>query len=505
MSLRYKILLALTAVMVLILGILTFHLWITAWGRVQTNQRGMAELIKSVAQDWLADVRTTQDWETLKAKLNYSTLFTNWVIVDDKFQPVISASPIPDANVFKNDKYIAEVMQTRQPIFRDGFVIAPLIMANNKIFVMKMKPQTSPEQDFSPIESVKTILLVMPLGTLILIMSMYILLTKLVLNPIEMLSKASAEISQGNYNVNIPPARSTDEIGNLITTFSIMARELNEYHHNMEGKIQEAREKIHATEAQLIVAQRLSATGTLAAGIAHEINNPLGGILNAADALKKGTLDKAHTQQYLDLIIDGLLRIQDTLKKILQSFSHRTSPQPLDLKIIIERAISLVRHRLDESKIAITNTLPLHTPQVFGDATELQQVFLNLLMNAVDAVNEHAAPAKPGWEGKPTGGPHKHEKKIDIFCESDDKDINISIRDTGIGMTSEELTNAFDMFFTTKEPGKGTGLGLTVAYNIVQNHNGKITIQSEKNRGTTVKISLPVLKKKMESMVSREK
>jgi len=412
MSLRYKILLALTAVMILILGILTFHLWITAWGRVQTNQRGMTELIKSVAQDWLADVRTAEDWETLKAKLNYSTLFTNWVIVDDTLQPVISASPIPDAGIFKNDKYIAEVLQTRQPVFRDGFVIAPLIMSNNKLFVMKMKPQTSPEQDFNPIESVKTILLVMPLGTFVLILSMYILLTKLVLNPIEALAKASAEISKGNYNINIPPTRSTDEIGNLLTTFSVMAKELNEYHHDLEGKIREAREKIQATEAQLIVAQRLSATGTLAAGIAHEINNPLGGILNAADALKKGKLDKTQTQQYLELIIDGLLRIQDTLKKILQSFSHRTSPQPLDLKIIIERAISLIRHRLDESKITLSNSLPLHIPQVFGDATELQQVFLNLLMNAVDAVNEHTIKHPMG------------EKKIDIFSESDNKSIN---------------------------------------------------------------------------------
>ncbi|MBI5779805.1 MAG: HAMP domain-containing histidine kinase [Planctomycetes bacterium] len=489
MSLRNKILLALTAVMILILGILTFHLWMTAWGRVQTNQRGMTELLKSVTQDWLADVRTAEDWETLKTKLNYSTLFTNWVIVDDKLQPVISASPIPDAGIFKSDKYIAEVLNTRQSIFRDGFVITPLIMFNNKLFVMKMKPQqTSPDQDFNPIESVKTILLVMPLGTFILILSMYILLTKLVLNPIEVLAKASAEISKGNYNINIPPARSTDEIGNLLTTFGTMAKELNEYHHNMEGKIQEAREKIQATEAQLIVAQRLSATGTLAAGIAHEINNPLGGILNAADSLKKGNLDKAQTQQYLELIIDGLLRIQDTLKKILQSFSHRTSPQPLDLKIIIERAISLVHHRLEESKITLSNTLPLHVPQVFGDATELQQVFLNLLMNAVDAVNTHTT---------------KHEKKIEIFHETDDKNITVCLRDTGVGMSQEELARAFDMFFTTKEPGKGTGLGLTVAYNIVQNHNGKIDIQSDKIKGTTVKISLPVINKKMESMVKR--
>ncbi|MEW6027620.1 MAG: ATP-binding protein, partial [Planctomycetota bacterium] len=301
---------------------------------------------------------------------------------------------------------------------------------------------------------------------------------------------ASAEISKGNYNINIPATRSTDEIARLLATFSAMAKELGEYHKDMEGKIQDAREKIQATEAQLIVAQRLSATGTLAAGIAHEINNPLGGILNAAHSLKKGDLPKEQTRQYLELIIDGLLRIQDTLKKILQSFSHRASPQPLDLKIVIERAISLVRHRIDESKIAISNTLPLHIPQVFGDATELQQVFLNLLMNAVDAVNARTAP--------PDGRAGKHDKKIEIFHESDDKNIMVCLRDSGVGMNSEELSRAFDMFFTTKEPGKGTGLGLTVAYNIVQNHNGKIDITSDKNKGTTVKVSLPVIRKKME-------
>jgi signal transduction histidine kinase len=473
--------------MILILGILTFHLWITAWGRVQTNQRGMTELLKSVAQDWLADVKTAEDWKTLKAKLNESTLFTDWVILDDNHLPIISAYPLPDSKAFKNDKTISEVLSTRQPIFREGFVIAPLIM-NNKLFVMRMETQPLPGLDFNPIESVKTILLVMPLGTLILILSMYILLTKLVLNPIEMLAKASSEITKGNYNVDITPAKSTDEIGNLVNTFRVMAKDLNEYHQNMEGKIQEAREKIHATEAQLIVAQRLSATGTLAAGIAHEINNPLGGILNAADALKKGKLDKAQTQQYLELIIDGLLRIQDTLKKILQSFSHRSSPQPIDLKIIIERAISLIQHRLDESKIAISNSLPLQTPQVFGDATEIQQVFLNLLMNAIDAVNAHTS---------------KHEKKIDIFCESNAKTIDISIRDTGAGMGQEQLNRAFDMFYTTKDPGKGTGLGLTVAYNIIQNHNGKINIQSDRDKGTEVRISLPVIAKKMESMVNK--
>jgi signal transduction histidine kinase len=490
MSLRYKILLALASLLILILGILTFHLWITAWGRVQTNQRAMAELIKSVAQDWLTEVKTSADWEALKTKLNYSTLFGKWVIVDNTFTPIISASPIPDATIFKNDKSIVDVLKTRQPIFHDGKVIAPLITPDNKLFVLKMEIQALPGLDFDPIESVKTIFLVMPLGTLILILSMYILLTKFVLKPIEMLSRASYEIGHGNYNVSILPSGTKDEIANLIETFNIMAKELNEYQKDMEGKIRQAREKIDATEAQLIVAQRLSATGTLAAGIAHEINNPLGGILNAADALKKGSLDKTQTQQYLDMIIDGLIRIQDTLKKILQSFSHRVSPQPLDLKIVIERAISLVKHRLDANKIAISNSIPLTLPQIYGDQTELQQVFLNILMNASDSLSLSASP--------------KQEKKIEVFSETTDKEITICIRDTGPGMSEEQLSHAFDRFYTTKEPGKGTGLGLSVAYNIIQNHSGRITLQNNKDqKGITAKVTLPVLKKKMEIMVAR--
>jgi signal transduction histidine kinase len=291
-----------------------------------------------------------------------------------------------------------------------------------------------------------------------------------------------------------------DEIAHLINTFGVMSKELSEYHKNLEGKIQEAREKIEATEAQLIVAQRLSATGTLAAGIAHEINNPLGGILNAAMSLKKGTLAKEQSVQYLDLIVDGLNRIQDILKKVLQSFSHKVTTQPLDLKIIIERAILLIKHRLDEHKIAIANTLPLYIPQVFGDSTELQQVFLNLLMNAIDAITADKTRIP--------------DRKIEVFHEmaperhgdggaTDEKTITVCIRDNGAGISEDALGRAFDMFYTTKEPGKGTGLGLSVAYNIVHNHGGKISLHRNKEKGTIAKVSLPVLRQKMETMVGK--
>ncbi|MBI4712058.1 MAG: HAMP domain-containing protein [Planctomycetes bacterium] len=499
MSLRYKILLALASVMILILGILTLNLWINALGRVQSNQQKMADVLTSIVQDWLKDVKSEQDLPLLKSRLSTSALFTNWAIVNSGLEPIrlpsgetLSYKAIPNPEIFKQDADLKKVFATKQPVFSSSggtIVYAPLMMMDNKPIAIKMDIQRPEGMEFNPLESVKTILLVMSLGTLILILSMYVLLTKLVLRPLESLVEVSRQVSQGNYAVTLPTVKSNDD------TFRIMIAEINEYHSNLEAKIEDATEKIKTTEEQLVIAQRLSATGTLAAGIAHEINNPLGGILNATLALKQGNLDSRKSKEYIDLIIDGLTRMQDTLKKILQFFPRRLTPQPLDIKLVMERAVQLVQHRFLQQNIAFVNHLPLTIPQVFGDSTELQQVFLNLLMNAVDAVAARTIPT-PFVSGQ--------DKQIEIYHEVNDKDtITVCVKDTGIGMSPDEIERAFDLFYTTKEPGKGTGLGLSVAHNIIQNHHGKLVMESAKGKGTVVRVTLPVLKAVMEKRMSR--
>jgi len=306
------------------------------------------------------------------------------------------------------------------------------------------------------------------------------------------LAATSREIARGNYEVDLPVPRGEDEVANLINTFRSMLTEVKGYRENLESRIEEAREKIKATEEQLIIAQRLSATGTLAAGIAHEINNPLGGIINAAERLKKPNLEPAKTKEYLDLIIEGLERIQEILKKILQFFPRKLTAQPLDLKPVIDRALLLIQHRLESNKITVIQSVSSNLPQVYGEANELQQVFLNLLMNATDAVMARRT-QKPDEEGRGT---------IQISDEFDQHKVSILFKDDGVGMSEAEINRAFDLFYTTKEPGKGTGLGLPVAYNIIQNHNGKLTLHGKKGQGVTAIVTLPVLKETIKSMMN---
>src|SRR6185295_10939210 len=132
-------------------------------------------------------------------------------------------------------------------------------------------------------------------------------------------------------------------------------------------------------------AQRLTATGTLAAGIAHEINNPLGGMINAARVLREGKLDPAKQAEYLELILDGLERVRAIVQKILQFRPRSVEPRPVQVHEAVERAISFMDHRAKAKEVAIRNELPPELPLVNGDPLELQQAFLNVLMNAVDA------------------------------------------------------------------------------------------------------------------------
>lgn len=475
--------------MTLILGLLTLTLWVNTWTRIRNEQNRIVELSLLVVEDWLAGIQN-QDWEIIEEKLNSSGLFTDWVIVDDKLNPVASRSPIENPYIYKEDKDLQEALRGTPPNLKGTKVSAPLNLPNGKTWAIKMDLWHLRLKEFNPIESLKIILWIMPLGTILLIIGIYILLTRLVIKPIEMLASASQRVARGDYTVSIPATVANDEVAHLINAYGSMLKEIKEYHTEMETKIEEARTKIKTTEEQLMIAQRLSATGTLAAGIAHEINNPLSGILNAAETLRKGSLSETKANEYLELIIDGLHRIQDTLKKILQFFPRKLVPQPIEIKPTIERALFLVQHRLETNKIAITNSVPNNLPRVFGEANELQQVFLNLLINALDAIMTYRQQ-------------HPDDLRGDIWIshETTSNDITIIIKDNGTGMSQPEVSRAFDLFYTTKEPGKGTGLGLAVVHNIIESHGGKITLESKRNTGTTIRILLPILKETIKSML----
>jgi two-component system, NtrC family, sensor kinase len=241
----------------------------------------------------------------------------------------------------------------------------------------------------------------------------------------------------------------------------------------MQKDIQTAQGRIANTERRLFAAQRLSATGTLAAGIAHEINNPIGGMINAARVLREGKLDPAKREEYLELILDGLERVRAIVQKILQFRPRAFEPRPVQLQEAVERAIAFMEHRARAKEVSIRNEVPADLPTVTGDPLELQQAFLNILMNAVDACV-------------------MGEGMVTVYSRLAGEGVAVSVADNGCGMEPEELARCMDLFFTTKDVGEGTGLGLAVAQNIVANHGGRIDIASERGRGTTVTMTFPL-------------
>jgi two-component system NtrC family sensor kinase len=233
-------------------------------------------------------------------------------------------------------------------------------------------------------------------------------------------------------------------------------------------------ERIRKTEQHLAIAQRLAATGKLASGIAHEINNPLGGMRSAARALLRGDLPPEKTTQYLDLILDGLARIEETVKKFLSFTPRRVEPRPTDLADVARKAAALARHRLEKCGVRYGEDLPAPgTARVFGDPHELQQVALNLLLNAADAT----AGAK--------------DARVDLRVRSRGEEVSLEVVDNGVGLSPEDQRCCFDLFFTTKSAGEGSGLGLAVAHTIVTNHGGRIEVESEVGKGATFRVVLP--------------
>jgi signal transduction histidine kinase len=314
-------------------------------------------------------------------------------------------------------------------------------------------------------------------GTLFLIMVTFTILSKVVIRPVEVMATAADRVAHGDYTVHCETTGSRDEIGRLITSFNFMVDEVRDYHHHLEDRVREAQARVQAAERHLLIAQRLASTGQLAAGIAHEINNPIGGMINAAMRLKEEAAKEGGSERqvvYLDLIVEGLGRIKDIVSKVLMFTPRSLTPASVSMKQLMRDTEALVEYRLKKENKSLEYEVTPDELSVYCEPGELRQVLLNLVINALDAVAEGEGRVKL------TG------------CPLDDgKNVSITIEDNGCGMDTDELSRAFDLFYTTKEAGRGTGLGLSVAYNIVMNHGGLLEAESEPAKGTVIRVILP--------------
>jgi two-component system NtrC family sensor kinase len=248
------------------------------------------------------------------------------------------------------------------------------------------------------------------------------------------------------------------------------------------GQVAELQVRSDETRAQLEQASKLASVGELAAGIAHEINNPLAAISEEA-GLMKDLLDPAYEEtatteeliSHLDSISDSVFRCRDITRKLLGFVrSDTVDLRPHDIHRLIDDVVDgfLIRE-LAASNIEVDRRYAEEVPRLLTDTNQLQQVVVNIMNNAVDAIGD-----KPG--------------RITIATSFDDGTVRIGISDTGCGMTGEQLEKIFLPFYTTKEVGKGTGLGLSVSYGIIKNLGGRIEVDSTLGRGSTFTIILPV-------------
>ena len=263
----------------------------------------------------------------------------------------------------------------------------------------------------------------------------------------------------------------------------------------MEKTIREKGTLIKETEAQLIQMEKMASIGTLAAGIAHEINNPLGFLLSNLESLRDYVKsfvnelppDNPHNKTLLEDFLpmteeslEGALRIKRIVSD-LRTFSRQSETEKVltDINHILDSTLSIVWNEI-KYKISLSKDFQA-TSEIFTDPTQLSQVFLNILLNASQAIDASESIAEKGT--------------IHLTTYEDEKYLYVKIKDNGCGIPKEVLPKIFDPFFSTKK--KGSGLGLSVSYNIIKQHHGDIKVDSAPGEGTTFTILLP--KKRRES------
>lgn len=317
------------------------------------------------------------------------------------------------------------------------------------------------------------------LSVILMICIAYLTATRTV-NPLKNLLSATKKIARGNlsHRVNI---KSGDEIGYLADSFNHMMEELEqatlnyqELNRTLEQKIREKTRALKKTQAQLIQTEKLTSLGKMAAGIAHEINNPLTSILLNAHLLEEKLKQNKHLKENLELIIGETGRCSTIVKDLLH-FSRQTQPKKhlTDINEIVEQALTLLNNQIRLQKVKVSKKLSGDLPKTKLDKNKIEQVFTNIILNALEAM--------------PEGGILVIESQI----SEDNRCLEISFRDSGCGIPDSIKGKIFDPFFTTKGA-TGTGLGLSVSFGIVEQHQGRIEVESEKNKGTTILVSLPI-------------
>jgi len=347
-----------------------------------------------------------------------------------------------------------------------------------------------------------TFIVLASLSVILLLAILYFSTTRII-NPLQRMVVATQKIAKGDLSHKVE-VKSSDEIGYLANSFNQMTSDLKaanekliEWGKTLEKKVTERTKELTEMQAHLIQSEKLASLGQLAAGVAHEVNNPLAGILIYIKLfLKKYKEKKLQTEKTEPQLLKMEKETERTSRIIrnLLDFSRQSEPalRPVDLNKLVEAALSLVGHQISLENIRLEKKLDMQLPLVLADFDQIQQVLINIILNASQAM--------------PNGGNLTITTSVTErtkIGESSKNTAKIDISDTGVGISKENLSKLFNPFFTTKEKGKGIGLGLSVVHGIIERHKGKIEVESEPNEGTTFAIYLEVMDEKKDKNTRR--
>jgi len=319
-----------------------------------------------------------------------------------------------------------------------------------------------------------------------LVIAVAVLLTVMLVNrmvaPLKALADATVRIAGGSLDETVPEAGS-DEIGQLARSFNQMTtelkrsrRDLEMYSADLENQVRLRTRELEEAQNQLVQAEKMSAVGLLVSGVAHELNNPLAGVVGYSQLLLK-----ADTDDRVRRGLEKIAREAERCKKIvqnLQTFARKHAPQKdyVGINGILESTLELRSYQLKVDNIEVVLDLEPDLPKTMADFHQLQQVFLNIIINAHQAITSRGR------------GGH-----LTLRTRRRGDDIVVDLQDDGPGIPPDVVGRVFDPFFTTKEVGQGTGLGLSICYGIVQEHHGAISARNAPEGGAVFTVELPII------------
>jgi len=457
--------------------------------------------------------------------------FNDILIVDHQFNVVVSKRDESGTRIYKNPQLENSIHsgQFNHEIEKTGnffsthykkiTIYAPLWLEGKTIGGLKVEIPIE-NLMMNLLETKKIILITILLDAIVLIVFGSFLLSRVLVKPLKELVSLTQKISHGDFSKTIE-VNSKNEIGQLISSFNKMVERLKENQETLEKhlkSLESTNRKLKQAQEELLRTEKLASIGRFAAGVAHEVGNPLGAILGYTSILQSDGLGREEAKDYLKRIEKEIERINHIVRELLDfARPSKIEIKNVEVNNVLKNVLSLISYQKNFKNIETHLKLKSDLPIVKGDENQLSQVFMNIILNAVDAMpNGGSLIIKtedlivgnsilsgfqnlnpPRRKGDPEEADFSQMRKPDPWAtlftkfSRGDRLVKIRITDTGIGIKKEDIKRIFDPFFTTKSPDKGTGLGLSVSLRIVESLGGEIQVESEVGKGTSFDIYLP--------------